>query len=145
MVRGRARSTIRGSIPLNSEINVTPFVDVMLVLLVIFIVAAPMMTVGVPVDLPRASLQELPPEDQPIEVFIKADGAIHLGERPVAIDALAAELLLLPVERRSQRVRVRADREVPYEQVMAVIEALSGHGFSRLGLVAAPRQEAATP
>jgi biopolymer transport protein TolR len=125
------------------EINVTPFVDVMLVLLIIFMVAAPMMTVGVPVDLPRAALAELPAEEQPLEVFIKADGALFIGEEPVSDGELGARFAALPAESRNQRVRLRADRAVEYERVITVFEALTAAGFSRIGLVAQPRSEPA--
>lgn len=129
----------------NAEINVTPFVDVMLVLLIIFMVAAPMMTVGVPVDLPRAAMTELPPEDKALNVFIKSDGSIYVGDVQVARDALAVTLAGLPGTDREQRVRLRADRDVSYENIMAVMEALSSQGFSRIGLVAAPKSEAGSP
>lgn len=125
------------------EINVTPLVDVMLVLLVIFMVAAPMMTVGVAVDLPRAALAELPPEDKPLDVFIKADGALFIGDQPVSDIEFVARLATLPPESRSQRVRLRADRAVQYERVITVFEILTGEGFSRIGLVAQPRNDPA--
>lgn len=124
-----------------STINTTPLVDVMLVLLIIFMVAAPMMTVGVPVDLPRAALSELPPEDKPLEVFIKANGALYIGDEPVGEADLAQRLADLPAESRNQRVRLRADRTVEYERVMTAFEALTAAGFSRIGLVAQPRNE----
>jgi len=131
---------------LNSEINVTPFVDVMLVLLIIFMVAAPMMTVGVPVELPKAALSELPPEQQkPLDIFIRRDGGIFFGDQPVADAALNDSLAALPEEQRAQRVRLRADRDVPYEKIMQVMEGLTRQGFSRVGLVAAPKPEPVTP
>lgn len=130
---------------LNSEINVTPFVDVTLVLLIIFMVAAPMLTVGVPVNLPRAALAELPSEDRPIDIFITEDGAVFLADKAVTADALAANLAALPAETRSQRIRLRADRAVDYERVMAVFEALTAQGFARIGLVAAPAPGVVTP
>lgn len=131
---------------LNADINVTPFVDVALVLLIIFMIAAPMMTVGLPVDLPRAALNELPAEEKkPIDVFIDKDGAVSLGEEPVAPDALADSLAALPQEARTQRVRLRADKEARYEQVMAVFETLTQQGFSRIGLVALPKPEPGAP
>ena len=130
-----------GGDELIGEINVTPFVDVMLVLLIIFMVAAPMMTVGVPVDLPRAALSELPAEEKPLEVFIKADGALYIGDEPVGDSDLAQRLAGLPAESRNQRVRLRADRAVEYERVITAFEALTAAGFSRIGLVAQPKDE----
>lgn len=130
---------------LNSEINVTPFVDVMLVLLIIFMVAAPMMTVGVPVDLPKAALAEPPQESKPVDIFVRKDGAIYFGEQHVADADLAASLAALPPETREQRVRLRADREVPYDRVISLIEALTASGFTRVGLVAAPKAEPLPP
>ncbi|WP_421696439.1 ExbD/TolR family protein [Aestuariivirga sp.] len=131
---------------LNSEINVTPFVDVALVLLIIFMVAAPMMTVGIPVDLPRAALSELPREqEKPIDIFIDKDGGLFLGDQPVSNGMLAPALAILPPESKAQRVRIRADKEARYEFVMAVFETLTVQGYSHIGLVAMPKPEQAVP
>ena len=130
---------------LSSEINVTPLVDVMLVLLIIFMVAAPLMTVGLPVDLPRASLNELENDDAPLNVIIAAGGVIHLGETEITKDILAAALIGLGEEARKQRVRIRADRQVTYEDIMYVMSSLSENGFTRIGLMANPKIEGAAP
>lgn len=130
---------------LNSEINVTPMVDVMLVLLIIFMVAAPMMTVGVPVDLPRASLSALPQDEKPIDIYLTGDGGLYLGDRKLEGEMFVAALSGLPADSRQSRVRLRADRSVAYERVIATMEALSAQGFTQIGLVAEPRQDAGLP
>lgn len=130
---------------LASEINVTPLVDVMLVLLIIFMVAAPLMTVGLPVDLPQASLNELEEEAEPLNVIIATGGIIHLGETEVTKDGLSATLAALGEEARKQRVRIRADRQVTYEDIMYVMSSLSENGFVRIGLMAAPKLDGAGP
>ncbi len=133
------------STPLNSEINVTPFVDVMLVLLIIFMVAAPMLTVGVPIDLPKAALDRLPPEDKPLDIFIEKDGQVSFADEPVAFEMVETRIAALDEKTREGRVRLRADLAVPYEKVMAVVEALSKAGISKIGLVAAPKPEGPSP
>ena len=130
---------------LSSEINVTPLVDVMLVLLIIFMVAAPLMTVGLPVDLPQAALNELENDDAPLNVIIAAGGVIHLGETEITKDSLAAALIGLGEEARKQRVRIRADRQVTYEDIMYVMSSLSENGFTRIGLMANPKTDGAAP
>ena len=132
-------------VKLNSEINVTPFVDVMLVLLIIFMVSAPMMTVGLPVDLPQASLSEIVSEDEPLTVVIAPGGLINLGEVQVSKESLVASLAQLGDDSRKQRVRIRADRTVTYDDIMFVMNALSETGFSRIGLMAAPMRDGVQP
>lgn len=131
--------------PLKSEINVTPFVDVMLVLLIIFMVAAPMLTVGVPIDLPKAALEQLPPEEKPLDIFIQGDGEVFFADTPVPVGSIAAHLSSLDVPTREGRVRLRADVAVQYEKVIAVVEALSRAGITRIGLVAAPKPGTGSP
>jgi biopolymer transport protein TolR len=121
---------------LSSDINVTPFVDVMLVLLIIFMVSAPMLTVGVPVDLPKASLNPLPPQDKPLDISIQIDGAIHVGNEPSTLEGFASQQQILEARKNETRVRLRADAKVPYEQVVAVIEALAAVGITQVGLIA---------
>ena len=130
---------------LSSEINVTPFVDVMLVLLIIFMVAAPLMTVGLPVDLPQASLKELEQEVEPLNVIIGPGGIVQLGETEITKDSLSTTLAAMGGEARQQRVRIRADRQVTYEDFMFVMSALSENGFTRIGLMATPKTEGPTP
>ena len=130
--RGRRRSRAR---PM-AEINVTPFVDVMLVLLIIFMVAAPLLTVGVPVDLPKTAAGALPTDqEEPLTVTITADGAVQIQTTDVERAALVARLRAIANERESDRVFLRADGAVPYAQVMEVMGALNAGGFSNIGLV----------
>ena len=119
-----------------SEINVTPFVDVMLVLLIIFMVAAPLLTVGVPVELPKTAANALPGEsEEPLSVTITADGTVQIQTTDVPRDQLVTKLRAIAAERSSERVFLRADGAVPYEVVMQVMGALNGGGFSDVGLV----------
>ncbi|MDQ2094743.1 protein TolR [Rhodalgimonas zhirmunskyi] len=133
--RRRRRGGGRRSQPM-AEINVTPFVDVMLVLLIIFMVAAPLMTVGVEVELPKTAANALPSEaEEPLTVTITADGGVQIQRSAVARDELVGKLRAIAAERESDRVFLRADGAVPYEQVMQVMGALNRGGFSNIGLV----------
>ena len=119
-----------------SEINVTPFVDVMLVLLIIFMVAAPLLTVGVPIELPKTAAQPLPGEDeQPLALAITADGELVLQSEPIDRDTLIPKLRAIAAEREDDKVFLRADGNVPYAQVMEVMGALNAGGFRDIGLV----------
>lgn len=131
--RGRGRSR-----PM-SEINVTPFVDVMMVLLIIFMVAAPLMTVGVEVELPQTAANSLSGDDEePLTVTVTASGEVSIQETPVARDDLVNRLLAIAAERDSNRIFLRADGAVPYAQVMEVMGALNRGGFPNIGLVTEP-------
>src|SRR6056297_184574 len=128
--RGRGRSR-----PM-AEINVTPFVDVMMVLLIIFMVAAPLMTVGVPVELPKTAANALPgEEEEPLSVTITSEGVVMIQTTEVARDELIGRLRAIAAERDSTRVYLRADGVVPYADVMQVMGALNRGGFSNIGLV----------
>ncbi|MEL7013048.1 MAG: protein TolR [Pseudomonadota bacterium] len=128
--RGRGRSR-----PM-SEINVTPFVDVMMVLLIIFMVAAPLSTVGVDVELPQTAANSLSgDEEEPLTVTVTASGEVSIQETPVARDELVGRLRAIAVERDSNRIFLRADGAVPYAQVMEVMGALNSGGFPNIGLV----------
>ena len=132
--RGRRRR--RGRARPMSEINVTPFVDVMLVLLIIFMVAAPLMTVGVPVELPKTAADALPGEqEEPLTLTMTADGAVLIQKTPVPRERLLGRLRAIAAERESDRVYLRADGAVPYAQVMEVMGALNRGGFTNIGLV----------
>lgn len=127
------------------EINVTPFIDVMLVLLIIFMVAAPLSTVDVPVELPTASLPAAQRPDQPLIVTLQADLALSFGNAPVAREGLAAALATAGGKPDS-RIYLRADAAVPYGALMEVMGLLRDGGFAQVGLVAAEAApEAATP
>lgn len=119
-----------------AEINVTPFVDVMLVLLIIFMVAAPLMTVGVPVQLPETSANALPgEEEEPLTVTLTAEGVVMIQTTEVQRGELVNRLRAIATERDSTRVFLRADGAVPYSDVMQVMGALNRGGFANIGLV----------
>ncbi len=119
-----------------SEINVTPFVDVMLVLLIIFIVAAPLLTVGVPVKLPETAATPLPAEtEEPLTISIASDGRLAIQSTEVGSHELVPRLLAIMEERTSDKVFVRGDRDARYEWVMQVMGALNNAGIRNIGLV----------
>ncbi|EAU44985.1 biopolymer transport protein, ExbD/TolR family [Salipiger bermudensis HTCC2601] len=119
-----------------AEINVTPMVDVMLVLLIIFMVAAPLLTVGVPVELPKTAASSLPSEtEEPLAVTITADGTVTIMTTEVEMDELVNRLRAIAVERADDRIFLRADGAVPYQTVAQVMGALNRGGFSSIGLV----------
>jgi biopolymer transport protein TolR len=119
-----------------AEINVTPFVDVMLVLLIIFMVAAPLMTVGVPIELPKTAATALPSEqEEPLTITITADGKLELQKTEIDRNTLVPKLQAIAAERENDKVFLRADGAVPYEVVMQVMGALNAGGFRDIGLV----------
>jgi biopolymer transport protein TolR len=118
-----------------SEINVTPFVDVMLVLLVVFMITAPMMTSGVSVDLPQSKASALPGNDEPLNVSIKKDGSVYIQNSPSEITDLGPKLQAILGEKIETRIFVRADRSIDYGQVMRVIGEITSAGFSKVALV----------
>ncbi len=133
---GTGRRRRRGRAQPMAEINVTPFVDVMLVLLIIFMVAAPLLTVGVPVELPKTSANPLPGEQEaPLTVTISADGAVAIQTTPTPMDQLVSKLRAIADERSSDRVYLRADGALPYEMVVQIMGALNAGGFTDIGLV----------
>lgn len=133
---GGRRGRRRGASAAMSEINVTPFVDVMLVLLIIFMVAAPMMTVGVPVELPETAATALPQEEQePLAITLTADGRVLLMSNETPEADLVAKLQAIATERQDDKVFLRADGSVPYERVAQVMGALNAGGFRKIGLV----------
>ena len=130
------RGRRRGRSAAMSEINVTPFVDVMLVLLIIFMVAAPMLTVGVPVELPKTAASALPTEqEEPLTISITADGRISIQNTEVADGEMIPKLRAIAAERTSKKVFLRADGAIPYERVAQVMGALNAGGFNEIGLV----------
>jgi biopolymer transport protein TolR len=132
---GRGRRRRSGRKPV-SEINVTPFVDVMLVLLIVFMVAAPLLTVGVPVELPKTSAEAMPTEqEEPLTITLTADGRVLLMNNDTESDDLIGQLRAIAAERTSQKVFLRADGAIPYEQVVQVMGALNAGGFNEIGLV----------
>ncbi|WP_226628088.1 protein TolR [Alloyangia pacifica] len=133
--RRRRRRSGGGGQPM-AEINVTPMVDVMLVLLIIFMVAAPLLTVGVPVELPKTAASSLPNEaEEPLTVTIAADGMVMIQTSEVPMDELTPRLQAIAAERSDDRIFLRADGSVPYDTVAKVMGALNRGGFSSIGLV----------
>src|SRR5262250_516105 len=118
-----------------SEINVTPFVDVMLVLLIVFMVTAPLLTVGVPVDLPQTRAKSLGEDREPLAVTIDKGGQIYLQNTPIGIDDLVPKLTAISGNGYNQRIFVRGDKAVDYGTVMEVMGLLNAAGFTRIGLV----------
>lgn len=125
-----------------AEINVTPFVDVMLVLLIVFMVTAPLLTVGVPVDLPKTAAKQLPAEQAPLTVTVTREGAIYLGggrgDEDVALDELPARMQAIAQAGYDQRILLRADTAAAYGRVLEVMAALSAAGYRNLGLITDP-------
>src|ERR1700761_9481495 len=118
-----------------AEINVTPFVDVMLVLLIVFMVTAPLLTVGVPVDLPKTRAPALGQDKEPLSITITKAGKIYLQKQVVTEDALVPKLQAISQNGYDQRIFVRGDKTVDYGRVMEVMGLLSQAGFTRIGLV----------
>jgi len=119
-----------------SDINVTPMVDVMLVLLVIFMVTAPLLTVGVPVDLPQTSAQTLNKPDKPLVISVNAEGKIYIQETEIPIDELVPKLQAITKAKKGTRIYVRGDRKINYGRVMQVMGMINAAGFSKVALIA---------
>jgi biopolymer transport protein TolR len=133
---GGRRGRRRGASAAMSEINVTPFVDVMLVLLIIFMVAAPMLTVGVPIELPDTAATAMPNEDEePLTVTITSDGLLLIQNTEVGDGELIPKLKAIAAERTSNKIFLRADGALAYERVAQVMGALNAGGFNNIGLV----------
>ena len=119
-----------------SEINVTPFVDVMLVLLIVFMVSAPLMTVGVPVDLPKTAAPSLPADNKPLFISIDTQNRIYVQETPVELDNLVPLLRAITENNPEARVLVRGDAKIQYGTMLQVMGTISAGGFTKVGLVA---------
>jgi len=132
---GARRTTSRRQARLVAEINVTPFVDVMLVLLVIFMVTAPLMTSAVEVDLPKTQAAQATGQDEPLIVSLNAAGKVFLQETEMEVDALVPRLQAITQNKPEQRIFVRADKSLPYGRVMEVMGTLSAAGFAKVALV----------
>lgn len=126
----------RGSYRPMADINVTPFVDVMLVLLIVFMVAAPLLTSGVPVDLPNSEATPIPDEDnKPLEITINDEGDIYIGETLVKFERLVAMLEAMTNSDPDRRVYIRGDQNLSYGQVMEIIGAINAAGFRKVALI----------
>ena len=119
-----------------SEINVTPFVDVMLVLLIVFMVTAPLLTVGIPVDLPKIKANALTDQKDPIEITVKLDGTVYLGESIVEVDNIISRLNAITDKNIEARIYVRGDRVVAYGRVMEIMSIINSAGYIKVALVA---------
>ena len=136
--RGRRRG---GKKALMSEINVTPFVDVMLVLLIIFMVSAPLLTVGVPIDLPDTQAKAMNADTQPITVSINPEGKIYLQETEIPIDEVVPKLQAISKTGYEERIFVRGDKNSDYGTVMKVMARISAAGYKNIGLVTLQEQD----
>ncbi len=135
---GQVRNGGRHRYPQMCQINVTPFVDVMLVLLVVFMITAPLLTVGVPVDLPQTKAPPLTKPDEPLEVTVDAKGEIFLQETAVDLDALVPRLIAITENNPEARIYVRGDRAINYGRVLEVMGLITHAGFTKLALISAP-------
>jgi biopolymer transport protein TolR len=131
---GRGRRGGRRYAPM-SEINVTPMVDVMLVLLIVFMIAAPLLTVGVSIDLPETRAQQLQGDTDPLTISISTDSKIYLQSTEIALDELVPKLLAISSNGYDERIFVRSDRAVAYGDVMRVMGRINAAGFRRIALV----------
>ncbi len=118
-----------------SQINVTPFVDVMLVLLVVFMITAPLLTVGVPVELPKSTAPEVSGNDEPLAVSIDASGVIFLQDTEISLEELGPRLVAVTERNPEARIFVRGDKSIDYGMVMSVMGALAEAGFTNLALI----------
>ena len=124
-----------------SEINVTPFVDVMLVLLIIFMVTAPLLTVGVQVDLPETSADSLPKDMEPLTLTINSKGEIFIQETKVEYEKIIAKIMAVSNNRTDTRIFVRGDKTINYGRVLEIMGMLSGSGFTKVALISEPYKE----
>jgi biopolymer transport protein TolR len=131
----------RGSRRLMSEINVTPFVDVMLVLLIIFMVTAPMMMQGVDVNLPHTTTEPIPSEEERLVISITEKREIYLNEYKISLDSLQRKMKIIYQHKPDSAVFLRADQNLPYGFVMEVMAAMRQSGIKRIGMVTEPLEE----
>ncbi len=138
---GGGRRRRRPSYSPMAEINVTPMVDVMLVLLIVFMVAAPLLTVGVPIELPETSANPLQGDKEPLTISVDTQGRVFLQETEIEVDKLVPKLLAISANGYQERIYVRGDRSVDYGTVMKVMGTVSAAGFTRIGLVTELEEE----
>ena len=137
-LQGRNSGGRNGRYKPMAEINVTPFVDVMLVLLIVFMVTAPLLAVGVPVDLPQTKSKPLAEDSKPLAVSVNAEGTIFLQEQEVEIGVLVERLRAIGEVSADTRIYVRADKSIEYGRVMEVMGTINSAGFNRVALVTEP-------
>ena len=135
---GRGRSRGRGGYIPMSEINVTPFVDVMLVLLDVFMITAPLLTVGVEVNLPKTESKAIPGSDEPLAITVDASGVIYLQETEITVEALVPRLQAITGENPDARIFIRGDAAIDYGRVMQVMGVINAAGYRKVALVTAP-------
>ena len=129
-----------------SEINVTPFVDVMLVLLVVFMITAPLLTVGVPVDLPKTAASRMVGQDEPLVITVRADGKVFIQDTEIELPRLIPRLAAITANKKDTRIFVRGDKAVAYGRVMEVMGSVNLAGFGRVALITQlPQQGEAKP
>jgi biopolymer transport protein TolR len=132
---GRVRYGLRRRYPLITDINVTPLVDVMLVLLVVFMVTAPLLTVGVQVDLPKVQNEPITTQVEPLVVTVQKDGNIALMQTPIEIEQLVPRLLAITANKPDTQIYLRGDQAINYGRVMEVMGTLSAAGFNKVALI----------
>jgi len=143
---GSSRRSRRGNRKaLNAEINVTPLVDVMLVLLIVFMVAAPLMTVSVPVDLPKANAKASSAPVEPTYITVQADKTVYLGEVKMSFAELLPKLEASAKDGKNENLMVRADQALTYGNIMEVLGMLNGAGYTKVGLATLPLEKPVNP
>lgn len=135
-VKSSSRNKRRRASPGFTDINVTPFVDVMLVLLVVFMVTAPMLTVGVPVDLPKTKAAKLNDQVEPLVVTVDAQGRSFLQDQEVAGEALISQLMTITGQNKDAKIYVRGDKSLAYGRIMEIMGDIAASGFSKVSLIA---------
>ena len=125
----------RGSYKPLSEINVTPFVDVMLVLLIVFMITAPLLTMGVPVDLPKTKAKSIAESEEPLVITVNAEGSVFIQDTEVEIDKLVPRLRAITENKADTRIYLRGDKDIDYGRVMEVMSTVNIAGFTRVALI----------
>ena len=134
--QGRRLNRRRQNHQAMSEINVTPFVDVMLVLLIIFMVTAPMITVGIPVDLPKTKAGQLSERGEPVNLTMTAEGDIYLQDTKISLDTIVDKLKAIETANQETQIFIRGDKELPYGKIMGLMGVLNQNGFNKVALLA---------
>ena len=124
-----------------AEINIVPYIDVMLVLLIIFMVTAPLLTVGVQVDLPESSADSLPDDQEPLTVSINSKGEVFIQEHQVVFNKIIPKILAISNNRTDTRIYVRGDKTINYGRVLEIMGLLSGSGFTKVALISEPYKQ----